>query len=185
MNLEPFPYEYSLVGHPPYRLKWPDVFKIFRENEEDLEHWKKYYQSQGFKSWEEWRERFFQRFGMRHLSWDLYEIVTPNAVRSLRGADFRGWRKLTGQKHLRFWEMAQLKSIQEYEPLRSRMDNFPKETTIIGIRYNECIFVIEGMHRCATYALALSEGKEIKTKIKIALGRKDNLIRPLFLGARI
>lgn len=184
--MEPiFPYEYDLKGCPPYRLNWFDVFKIYRNNEEHLEHWKQYYESQGYKSWEEWREKFFQRFGLRHLAWNLYNVTSPNAVVSFRGADFRGWRKLTGQKHLQFWEMAELDAIKDYSPLEKYIREFPSETTLIGIRYHGSIFIVEGMHRCAAYALALSEGIEIHSNIKIALGRKNKLIRPMFLGKRI
>lgn len=185
MNLEPFLYEHRLMGYPPYKLKWADVLEIYRNNEEHLEHWKQYYQAQGYKSWEEWREKFFRRFGLRHLAWDLMEVTSPNVISSFRGANFNGWRNLTGQKYLRFWEMAKLESVQKHKPLRDFIENFPTETTVIAVRYNGCIFVVEGMHRCAAYALALSEGKEIPSKIKVALGRKNKLFRPMFLGKRI
>lgn len=185
MKFEPFSYEHRLVGRSPYNLKWADVLQIYRNNEESLEHWKQYYRAQGYKSWEEWREKFFKRFGLKHLAWDFMEVTTPHVVGSFRGANFSGWKKLTGQKYLRFWEMAQLKAIREYAPLRNLISNFPAETTIIAVRHNGSIFVIEGMHRCAAYALAVSEDNYIESKITMALGRKDKLFRPMFLGVRI
>ena len=185
MNLESFPFEYDLKGYPPYRLKWADVLKVYRDNEEHLEHWKQYYQSQGYKNWEEWREKFFRRFGLRQLKCEMFEITRPVVVSYLRGADFGSWRRLTGEKYLTFEQMAMTKQIQNYEPLRNLIKNFPQETTIIAVRHNESIFVIEGMHRCAAYALAYREGNIIPSKIKIILGHKDQLIRPIFLGFRI
>ena len=135
MTLEPFPFEYKLVGYPPYRLKWSDVLKIYRENEEHLDHWRQYYQAQGYKSWEEWREKFFRRFGLRHLAWDFMELTNPWVIDYFRGAGFRGWKRLTGQKYLTFGQMAMLQPVQKHEPLRNLIANFPLETTIIAVRH--------------------------------------------------
>ncbi|OGN00091.1 MAG: hypothetical protein A2817_02155 [Candidatus Yanofskybacteria bacterium RIFCSPHIGHO2_01_FULL_39_8b] len=185
MHLDPFPYEYDLRGYPPYKLKWVDVLQIYRNNEEHLEHWKQYYQAQGYKNWEEWRKKFFKRFGLRQLRWDMFELTRPIIISYLRGADFQGWRKLTGDRYLTFGQMAMLESVKKHEPLRDLIKNFPSETTIIAIRHKECIFVIEGMHRCAAHALAYREGNIIPSHIKIVLGRKDKWFRPMFLGKRI
>ena len=181
-----FTSEYELVGTKPYRLKWDDVLKIWRANEENLEHWIKYYQKEGYKSWEEWREKFFKRFGVRHLAWDFFEMKNQIQVMTgLRGANFGGWRRLMeGQKHLTFLEMAKIEAVQTHPALKGFMENFPKETTIIAVRHRGEIYVIEGMHRCAAYSVALSRGKVIDSKIKIALGHRDGL-RPLFLDYRL
>ncbi len=167
-------------------LSWSDTENIWRNNEASLEHWQRYYQSQGYQTWEEWREKFFRRFGVRHLKWDSFEINYPiQVVPLLRGADFRGWRKLmAGKKHLTFWEMVQLEGVRNHKALEDFRRNFPKETTIIAIKHLEEIFVIEGMHRCAAHTLAFKEGIIIDSKIKLVIGTKNSL-RPFFLGFRL
>ena len=49
------------------------------------------------------------------------------------------------------------------------LENFPSETTIIGIEYQGKISLFEGTHRCAAIALAAEQGKEIQSNITIVL----------------
>lgn len=176
----------GLFGKKIQDLNWEEVQEIWKNNEESLEHWKTYWQSRGFNSWQEWREKSFRRFAIKDLSWTLMETwKSASWVPHLSYANFNGWNKLArADKYDSFYNLARNEDLGSYEPLVRLVNDFPKETTIIGIELDGVLYVIEGMHRCASAALALRQHKTLETNIKIAIGKKIG-DKPKYLKARI
>lgn len=169
-------------------LNWKDVIEIWKNNEENLEHWKNYWQSKGFNSWQEWRERFFSRFGIKDLAWSLMETeYSSHHVPHWRYANFKGWNKLAqANKYNSFYRLArhEMEKLENYEPLVRLIEDFPVETTVIGIELGKDLYIIEGMHRCASIAVAHWQGKRIETNIRVAVGKRVGS-RPRFFETRV
>lgn len=161
-------------------LTWPEVKEMWRGNEEYLEHWQKYWKAQGYKSWEEWRKKFFWRFNTARADWALYRISSPQeSIPLFKPGSFRGWRKFyyPNFTYTTFAELTLNSNIINHPPIREFQDHLKKmgHTTIIGLvdPDSTTITVIEGMHRCAAYCTSmlteLSENRP-KTEFYIALG---------------
>ena len=87
-------------------------------------------------------------------------------------------------KYNSFYRLTQHENLENYKPLVKLIENFPEETTVIGIELDGNLYIIEGMHRCAAVALASWQLKKLKTNIKIAVGSRVGS-KPTFLRARI
>ena len=153
-------------------LEPEEVFEIWRQNEEHLEHWKEIYEKQGFESWEKWRLNHFANFEGAALAW--YQVaVEPHKILHFRGGPFRGWKDqyYEGAIMPRFISIGGNPKIAEQPYIRYLSENFPEETTITGLLTDNgtMVYVIEGMHRCAAIALANQEGREIKSNIHLVL----------------
>ena len=73
-------------------LTWPEVFEIWRANEEHLEKWKELYTKRGFGTWEAWRKNLIAPMELESRSWKLYRIEQPaKTVAGFHGGPFRGW----------------------------------------------------------------------------------------------
>ncbi|MBI2064680.1 MAG: hypothetical protein HYT62_01350 [Candidatus Yanofskybacteria bacterium] len=157
-------------------LTWPEVKEIWRNNEENLEHWKKYWESQGHNSWEEWRKKSFWRFNVARADWALYKFTDPSeSIPRLKPGLFRGWKKLFygNRIYLSFAELMENQDVINYPPLQEFRGFLQKldQTTIIGLYDSyENITVIEGMHRCAAYTVSMHQGQPLPTQFYIALG---------------
>ena len=83
------------------------------------------------------------------------------------------WRK----KIRKFSEIIEFAEIQKNKDINSIVNNFPKETVIIGLAVKGGIVIIEGMHRCCAIALMSKNQKEIESSVFIALAEhpKNNL----------
>jgi len=155
-------------------MTWKGVLKLWKKGEASLPHWIKYFKDKGFKSWEDWREHDFIRYGCNSLDWSLYKITNPTkTILTFRGGSSKTWieRYYNGKSHPTFKEIASHPDLSSNEGVKSFIKNFPEDTTLIGIKTGKGIIVIEGMHRCAAIALANKEKKKIKTEVKIALGK--------------
>jgi hypothetical protein len=164
-------------------LTWPEVFAIWRQNEEyPGSHWHSHYQNRGFKTWEEWRLSYVQPFGLARLKWQLYKVTEPlQAVPLMHGGPFRSWVQYfyQGQTAPTFTDLAKNPAVQNHQGVLNFMKNFPAETKITGVVLNGKIIIMEGMHRCCALALAASQNIKIKTKIQIALAEHDQTGLPV------
>ncbi len=155
-------------------LTWDQVFDVWRKNEDYLgSHWKPLWQARGFKSWDDWRMTYVDRFELKNLNdWGLYEIVDHmKFIPQICGGSFSSWveRYYNGEDNPLFSKIVQHPDIQPHKGIIKFIDNFPQETTISGVVLGDKIVVVEGMHRCAAVALAALQGKAISSKIKICL----------------
>jgi len=159
------------------KLSWPEVFEIWRKNEDySGSHWIEHWQSRGFSSWQEWRERYVKPWGLDHLDWELYEIINPvETVAEFCGGSFRSWAEkfYNGKDNPSFIELAANPEIQNHQGVLKFFNNFPKETIISAVILNGKIVIVEGMHRCAALGLAAHYGKKIDTKVQLALAQYD------------
>lgn len=155
------------------KSSWSDVFNVWRENEDyPGSHWILLWQERGFKSWEDWRETYVERLGLKQLEWGFYEIIEPmQTVPQFGGGPFRSWveRFYQGKDNPLFSELAFLPEIQTHQGIINLMNDFPPETVITGVILNDKVIIVEGMHRCAAIALAAHLGLKIKTKMLICL----------------
>ena len=153
-------------------LTWPEVFEIWRANEEHLEHWKELYTQRGFSSWEAWRRPYAEAHGLSKKSWKLFRIDHPmTTVPTFHGGPFRGWteRFYNGTAAPTFQTIAQHPEIQTHTGIREILEHFPAPTTLTGVQNDDGVVIVEGMHRCATLALAEAEKRTIQADVFIAL----------------
>ncbi|MGP8321195.1 MAG: hypothetical protein ACT6FE_02560 [Methanosarcinaceae archaeon] len=156
----------------PKPITWKKVFRFWRENEANQPSWIKTYQEKGFDSWDNWRNTHAERLKCKELKWDFYEIINPlKNIPHFYGGSFRTWIKYyyNGKETCQFSELANLEKIKSNERINSLINNFPKETIIIGLALKNKIIIIEGMHRCCAVALISRSKKKFQGEIKIAL----------------
>ena len=147
-------------------LTWNDVAEIWRGNEINEEHWKKYWEEKGHKSWEEWRKKYIDAYAALNKEWYLLRVKDPvMSVPNFRGGNYKGWVKniYEGKELPRFSEMKEHPAAAEF------LQNLPKETTIIALNTNIGVVVAEGMHRCAAITKAAKESKKIDLNLYIAM----------------
>jgi len=147
-------------------LAWDDVAEIWRSNEVNEGHWKKYYESKGHKTWEKWRKKYLDAYAALSKEWYLVKVKDPvSAVSNFRGGNYKGWKEnfYVGRELPTFSEMKEHPAAEEF------LKNLPKETTIIALNTETGVVVAEGMHRCAAITKAAKEGKKIKLNLYIAM----------------
>jgi len=155
-------------------LKWNDVFEIWRKNEDyHNSHWVSLWQERGFKSWEDWRMTYAERFELPKLNdWVIYDINNPlEFIPQICGGSFSSWleRYYNGENNPTFAQIAQHPDVQSHQGIIKFMEDFPAETIISGVILGNKIVVVEGMHRCVAIALAVLKGQKIETKMQICL----------------
>jgi hypothetical protein len=157
------------------QLSWPDVFDIWRQNEDyPGSHWISHWQERGFNSWEEWRMTSIEPLGLKGLSWHLYEVAEPfKSIPLFHGGSFRSWikRYYQDEECPTLAKLANLPEIQNHPGLLKLIANFPKETTITGVIINNEAYIVEGMHRSTALALASQQGLKIDTRLYVALAQ--------------
>lgn len=160
MNLDKGQFEYIKP------LKWEEVVKIWRNNEISENHWKKYWEEKGFKSWEEWRKKHINAYAKLNKNWYLVRVNNPTlSVPNFRGGNYKGW----ADNFYEGREMPKFSEIKEHWIASEFLKNLPNKTTIIGLNTNNGIVVAEGMHRCAAITKGIKEGKKLQLDLYIAM----------------
>lgn len=147
-------------------LTWIEVVKIWRNNEINEEHWKTYYRSKGYESWEQWREKYLDAYAALNKEWYLVKVKDPiKSAPNFRGGHYKGWRDnfYEGKELPKFGEMKEHRAAEKF------LKNLPKETTIIALNTDVGIVIAEGMHRCAAIAKAAKENKKLGLNLYIAM----------------
>ncbi|MCK9361224.1 hypothetical protein M0Q28_03255 [Patescibacteria group bacterium] len=153
-------------------LTWPEVFKIWRGNEEHLEKWKELYKKRGFETWEVWRRNLIAPMDLESRTWKLYRIETPGkTIANFHGGPFRGWteRYYDGVAAPEFREIIKHPNIKTVFAFQDFIANFPSPTTVTGVQNDDGVVIIEGMHRSTSVVLAAAEGKDLEPEMYIAL----------------
>lgn len=152
-------------------ITWDEVFSLWEKVEADLQHWIEHYKSGGFNSWKDWRNHSIKDLNLNKLKWNLYEIPEPlGTVPNFHMSPFRAWIKKynKGNNALTFKELALVPEIQLKANVDKIAENFPKNSTLIGLIHNSNIIIIEGLHRCCALSVAKQNGINIQTKLFIA-----------------
>lgn len=153
-------------------LSWPEVFEIWRGNEEGRPNWEEHFKSRGFDSWEEWRMKYAEPLQCPKAKWGLYRLKNP--VRDMplfHGGPFRTWidKYYKDSDSLTFAELIELSELQNNPTINDMVKNFPNSTTISGMVVEGEIFIIEGMHRCCALTLINQKGLAYSGDVFIAL----------------
>lgn len=154
-------------------VTWEEIYAEWEAGEGSQPPVKKLYTDRGFDTWREWRNAAVtESFNCAQRKWFLYQMPTPHhTVPRLYGGTFESWRTKWYQGELvrTFeWIVAQFPPEERAE-YASLVERFPVPTTLIGIKFDEKIIIIEGMHRCCAIALAEREGKRITAQPYLAL----------------
>ncbi len=160
-------------------LNWNEVFSIWEYGEATLPRWVNHYKQRGFASWKEWRTNTILELAPESLQWSLYEVKNPSmTVPLFRGGPFRSWIKnyYEQQSAPTFSQISKNEAIGNSSIINEMVENFPSTTTLIGLKTEEGIIVIEGMHRCTALAFAAHNNIPIKTKINLVLSNFDKEI---------
>lgn len=154
------------------KISWPAVYKIWKKNEEKNPAWIEHYQKKGFPSWKEWRNIYIEPLKLDKLNWQIKTISNPLLViPNFYGGPFKAWKNNFYKKILRveqcstptFKKLAKLKEVKNNERFTKLIQNFPKKTTLIALKINKKIIIIEGMHRCTALALMKTK-KSVRTE---------------------
>lgn len=166
-------------------LTWPEVFEVWRQNEENRENWKQHYTERGFDSWEEWRMKYAEPFRCAEAKWALYKITNP--VRDIvyfYGGPFRSWKERFYKQNdtLSFEQLADLSEIQQHGGTNEILNNFPENTILTGMVADKQIYIIEGMHRSSALALMNKRGLNFTGEVYIALAESPGGKLPIIGG---
>jgi hypothetical protein len=153
-------------------LTWPEVFEIWRANEEYLTKWEEVYKRRGFETWEAWRTNLIVPMELESKTWKLYRIERPTqTIAGFHGGPFRGWteRYYDGATVPEFRAIVRHPEIKTVHAFQDFISNFPSPTTITGVQNDDGIVIVEGMHRCTSLVLAEAQGKHLDPELYIAL----------------
>ncbi len=157
---------------------WKEVFDTWRELEAWQKSWKQHWTERGFDTWDEWRKAYIEPYQPTNLSWELYEITEPlKDAPYFYGTPTKGWieKAYAGETTLQLKELAQHPILKDNEKINDIKRNFPAETMLTGVVYDNKIVLLEGMHRANALA-NWSSGSSFTGKVTIALA---NWSKPL------
>ncbi|MBU0624822.1 hypothetical protein KKF05_00595 [Patescibacteria group bacterium] len=170
-------------------LTWPEVFEIWRQNEERSDAWRKHWLERGFASWEDWRRRYVEAAGLAESSWKLYRVIDAGrTVAGFHGGSFKSWvdKFYQGVTAPTFAALTEQPDIRLHQGIRQMIETFRDPTTTISAMLtDDGVVIVEGMHRCCAVVLAAVEGKPMAVEFYLALGEcpRDNL--PIMGGYRM
>jgi hypothetical protein len=152
-------------------ISWDEVFSLWEEQESGLAHWIEHYTRKGYSTWKEWRSHTIKEIDLSRVAWNLYEIKNPSAcVPQFQAGPFRTWmKKYYGKERTRsFKYLAEIPEIRADHNIRELINNFPDESTMIGLCTGDAVTIIEGLHRGCAVALAGLDGVSIEKKVYLA-----------------
>jgi Raf kinase inhibitor-like YbhB/YbcL family protein len=153
-------------------ISWEEIWQRWRVDEEEI--WRDHYQERGHDNWDSWRGEAVKKHHPDTWSWTLYKANEfLKDVPNMFVGTFPGWRSFfSDREHSRFKDIAVYSGFlggQTHEKTESILNDFPKETRLVGVRYGDEIMIVEGTHRSTAIAVAVSEGRKINAEVTIAL----------------
>ncbi|MBM3261195.1 hypothetical protein FJY93_02135 [Candidatus Kaiserbacteria bacterium] len=152
-------------------LQWQDVLSVWSKGEAHLPHWIEHYTKRGFKTWEDWRRSSTESLKPELLKWGLFEIEDNASIPTFYAGPFRAWRQKYYEQReiIPFSELANKPALQTDSNINEIIQNFPKDSILVGLRKDEKIIIVDGMHRCCALAVAAQKGIALDAKLSIAL----------------
>ena len=147
-------------------ISWSSVLDNWYEGEKDYPEWQRLFKERGFSSWRDWREAHVAPIIPDKLTWTRYKINDPlTSIPDFWGGPHGTWVRefYGGPMILRFSDIVRLPKISKQltnpaSKIFNISQDFPKQTTLIGLKQQDKIIIIEGMHRCCAIThLALQE----------------------------
>jgi len=170
---------------------WSEVFTSWRDREAHDPAWIRCAtEVKGWPDWESWRRFTASQIDAANQKWQIFEFTDPyNQIPNMLMGPFPAWQDRLAEKNTHtfadlFELPEQVKYFSQEDPkVSSMIDNFPKNTELIGyICEDNRIICIEGHHRSATVALARKLGRPIDfgDSVRIALAKLPAEKQPLW-----
>ena len=159
-------------------ITWSETFALWEKEEAELSHWVEHYKKRGFSSWKDWRRSSVESLSPEKLKWELYEIESNKIIPDFYGGPFRAWKKkYYGDKDIaQFKILGKSEELQNDSNINQIIEKFPKESTLVGLKKDEKVVIVEGMHRCCALSVAKEKNVHVDAKLFIALAEyKDKL----------
>lgn len=162
-------------------ITWNEAFIFWGKEEAELSHWIEHYKKRGFNSWEEWRKSSVKDLNPEQLKWTLFEIENTRIISDFYAGPFRSWKKkYYGDKDIiQFKDLAKNEALQNDSNIDEIIQKFPQESTLIGLKKDEKIVIIEGMHRCCALSVAEQKGLRIEAKLFIIVAEYNQKLPTL------
>lgn len=155
---------------------WPEVKGIWQEDE-DSDAFRREYAEQGYDTWESWRKIIIDPLHLDKLDWKVYDVKNPlTVVPGFRGGPFVPWKNMYyGDKTLpTFADIVATKDTDVATRNKfAEIIAMQKPICLIGLQQGNDIYIIEGMHRSTSLALAAYRGLEISVSVKLFLAESD------------
>lgn len=157
-------------------ITWDEVKAIWKQGE-DTDSFRREYAEEGYESWEAWRGVIIQPLHLDRLDWTLYDIKEPlETIPTFRGGPFKPWedRYYGGITTPTFAEI-----VATEETDVSTRDKFAEiiesseATKLIGLLMEGEVYIIEGMHRATSIALAASRDQKFQAHVQLLLAQSD------------
>lgn len=152
------------------------IFENWREMEENVEHWKPFWEAKGHKSWEDWKRKTHAPLLSQELKWGLYEVPEPlSTIPEWRGGMFHSWSKWFynsfPEQPPRLKDLLTHPGVHNHWYIREIANNFKgTETTLTAACLpNGDIYVAEGMHRACAIAMMTYDNKPLLVKVLVML----------------
>ena len=157
-------------------LTQEEVLKSWRKSEENVEHWKGFWESKGHTSWEDWRRTTHKALFEKPLQWGLYTVSNPlTVIPEWYAGMFHSWDKWFygnfPEKPPKLKDLLAHPGIQNHWYVREIAHNFKGvETTLMATRLpNGSIYIAEGMHRACAITLIDHEKINFDAKVYVML----------------
>lgn len=155
---------------------WGEVRQVWQDDE-DTDTFRREYKEQGFETWDAWRRVIIEPLHLERLQWRLYSVKHPElTVPCFRGGPYVPWKELYyGDKELpNFADIVALQDTDVHTRDKFReIIGASKPIRLIGLRQSNDIFIVEGMHRSTSLALAASRGQSIEVPVQLYLADSD------------
>jgi hypothetical protein len=157
---------------------WEEVKAMWKANE-DTDDFRREYKEQGYESWELWREKIIAPLHLDNLTWRRFSIANPSVtVPKFRGGPFKPWEELYygGKETPTFAEIVETKGTDvTYRDKFNEIIYASKSTILIGLELADDVYIVEGMHRSTSIALAVKRGYIWRSPVEIFLATSDQM----------
>lgn len=165
-------------------VQWKEISDEWREMEAGQAMWKEHWEKRGFSSWDEWRKAYAAPLEPTKLNWQLFKIKKPlKDFPKIYGVPSRSWidNNYGGEKLKVLKEIIELPYVKQHAKVIDIKNNFPGETMMTGLIFQDKIILVEGMHRALALA-GWTNPEPPKTEITIALAQWNQPEIPVIGG---
>lgn len=158
-------------------ITWKEILDAWEKDEAHQVFWQEIYKQ--YPSWKKWRESCLSNDSLQYKDWMLYKINDPVAfANEVYCCPFNTWFKHYTEKNIPskqerdnsyLGKIVMNSSLQNNPKICNILQEFPRESQILGITDGKRIMLYEGHHRCSALVLATMEKKIMNINLTIAL----------------